>query len=157
HKIEGNVYVDASLMPDGEHEGGTGVTMSSIMVNDNVIDLTARPGAKAGDPAELVVSPQTSYIHFTNKMITGLANSRPMYDASDPVEQKDGALEVTLVGTVPLGGGVQTVSFPVVSPTQFATAALRDALKAKGVEIKPKKAGGAAENLQTFQRFYTGE
>jgi PBP4 family serine-type D-alanyl-D-alanine carboxypeptidase len=157
HKIEGNVFVDASLMPDGEHEGGTGVTMSSIMVNDNVIDLTARPGAKAGDPADLIVSPQTSYIHFTNKMITGLANSRPMYDASDPVEQKDGPLEVALSGTVPLGGGVQTVSFPVASPTQFATAALRDALRAKGIEIKPKKAGGYSENLQTFQRFYTTE
>jgi D-alanyl-D-alanine carboxypeptidase/D-alanyl-D-alanine-endopeptidase (penicillin-binding protein 4) len=156
-KIEGNVFVDVSLMPDGEHEGGTGVTMSSIMVNDNVIDLTARPGAKAGDPAELIVSPQTSYIHFTNKVITGLANSRPMYDATDPVEQKDGALEVALSGTVPLGGGVQTVSFPVASPTQFATAALRDALRAKGIEIKPKKTAGPADNLQAFQRFYTAE
>jgi len=156
-KIEGNVYVDASLMPDGEHEGGTGVTMSSIMVNDNVIDLTARPGTKAGDPAELIVSPQTSYIHFTNKMITGLANSRPVYAASDPVEQKDGPLEVALSGTVPVGGGVQTVSFPVVSPTQFATAALRDALRAKGVEIKPTKAAAGADNLQTLQRFYAAE
>jgi len=157
HKIEGNVYVDATLMPDGEHEGGTGVTMSSIMVNDNVIDLMARPGAKAGDPADLIVSPQTSYIHFANKMSTGQANSRPVYDASDPADGKDGALEVTLSGTVPLGGGAQTVSFPVASPTQFATAALRDALRAKGIAIKPKKVGGTTENLQTFQRFYTTE
>jgi len=156
-KVEGNVYVDASLMPDGEHEGGTGVTMSSIIVNDNVIDLTAKPGAKAGDPAELIVSPQTSYLHFTNKMITGLANSRPIYDASDPAPQKDGTLDVTLSGTVPLGGGVQTVSFPVASPTEFATAALRDGLRAKGIEIKAKKAAGDADNLQAFRRFYTAE
>lgn len=156
-KIEGNVYVDASLMPDGEHEGGTGVTMSSIMVNDNVIDLIARPGAKAGDPADLIVSPQTSYLHFTNKMITGLANSRPVYDASDPVEQKDRALEVVLSGAVPLGGGAQTVSFPVASPTQFAAAALCDALRVKQIEIKPKKAAATPDNLQAFQRFYTPE
>jgi len=88
-KIEGNVYVDASLLRDTEHEGGTGVTLSSIIVNDNVIDLTARPGAKAGDPAELVVSPQTSYIHFTNKMSTGLADSPPVYDANDPAPRGD--------------------------------------------------------------------
>src|SRR5262249_40371377 len=42
-KIEGNVYVDATLMPDGEHEGGTGATLSSIVVNDNIIDLTGKP------------------------------------------------------------------------------------------------------------------
>jgi D-alanyl-D-alanine carboxypeptidase/D-alanyl-D-alanine-endopeptidase (penicillin-binding protein 4) len=59
-KIEGHVYVDTSLMPDGEHEGGTGVTMSSIIVNDNILDLTAKPGEKVGDPVALSVSPQTS-------------------------------------------------------------------------------------------------
>jgi len=37
-KIDGRVLVDASLFPDGGREGGTSVVMSSIMVNDNVID-----------------------------------------------------------------------------------------------------------------------
>jgi D-alanyl-D-alanine carboxypeptidase (penicillin-binding protein 4) len=45
-KIEGNVCVDASLLPDGAREGGTDVVMSSIIVNDNVIDLVGKPGAK---------------------------------------------------------------------------------------------------------------
>src|SRR5215475_6110055 len=49
-KIDGRILVDASLVPDGDREGGTGVVMSSIMVNDNVIDLVAKPGAKIGDP-----------------------------------------------------------------------------------------------------------
>ena len=40
-QIDGRVLVDASLFPDGAREGGTGVVMSSIMVNDNVIDLVA--------------------------------------------------------------------------------------------------------------------
>jgi len=154
-KIEGDVLLDVSLMPDSEREGGTGDTMSSIMVNDNVIDLTAKPGTKAGDPAELIASPQTSYIHFTNKMITGPANSQPVYEAGDPAEHKDGPLEVALSGSVPLGGGVQTVSYSVASPTQFATAALLDALRARGIEIKPKRETGAAATPQAFQRFYT--
>ena len=154
-KIEGNVYVDASLLQDAEHEGGTGATLSSIIVNDNVVDLTARPGAKAGDPAELVVSPQTSYIHFTNKMITGLADSRPLYDANDPAPRGENSWEITLAGSVPLSGGVQTVAYQVPSPTQFATAALRDAVRAQQIEIKPKSA--AADNLQPFRRFYTAE
>src|SRR5262252_7462530 len=52
-KIEGRVLVDTSLVPDGPREGGTGVVMSSIMVNDNVIDVTAKPGARVGAPVSL--------------------------------------------------------------------------------------------------------
>jgi D-alanyl-D-alanine carboxypeptidase len=83
-KIEGRVYIDTSLMPDGEREGGTGVTMSSIMVNDNIIDLTATAGAKVGDPVAFGISPQTSYFHFVNAMTTGLADSKVSFDATDP-------------------------------------------------------------------------
>jgi D-alanyl-D-alanine carboxypeptidase/D-alanyl-D-alanine-endopeptidase (penicillin-binding protein 4) len=57
HKIEGRVLVDASLFPDGGREGGTNVVISSIVVNDNVIDLVATPGAKIGDNVSLAVSP----------------------------------------------------------------------------------------------------
>src|SRR5579885_1029355 len=52
-KIEGRVIVDASLFPDGPREGGTGVIMSSIMVNANVIDLIAKPASKLGDTVVL--------------------------------------------------------------------------------------------------------
>src|SRR5260221_6328785 len=48
-KIEGRILVDTTLFPDGPREGGTGVVMSSIMVNDNVIDLTVTPAAKPSD------------------------------------------------------------------------------------------------------------
>jgi len=156
-KIEGDVFVDASLMPDGEREGGTGVTLSSIIVNDNILDLAEKPGAKAGDPAELGVSPQTSYIHFTNKVITGAADSRVHYDASDPLARPDGSLDVTISGTIPVGGGTQTVAFPVPSPTQFATTVLRDALREKGIEIKPKKSTQPISDFTQYRKFYTAE
>src|SRR5258707_8073207 len=52
-KIEGHVYVDASLMPDGDREGGTGVVMSSIIVNATVIDLVGNPGSKPGAAVQL--------------------------------------------------------------------------------------------------------
>src|ERR1700732_4234493 len=58
-KIEGRVLVDTRLFPDGPREGGTNVVMSSIIVNDNVIDLLASPGVKVGDPVAIASSPQT--------------------------------------------------------------------------------------------------
>jgi len=156
-KIEGQVYVDASLMPDDKHEGGTGVTMSSIIVNDNILDLTAKPGEKVGDPVALGVSPQTSYFHFLNALTTGPANSKLLFDATDPAARPDDSWEITLSGNVPQGSGMHTFAYQIPSPTQFAMAALREALQAKGIEIKPKKSDGLIKDFSSFQRFYTSE
>src|ERR1700720_1923980 len=91
-KIEGRIIVDASLFPDGPREGGTSVVMSSIMVNDNVIDLIITPAAKAGDAATLVSTPQTSYIKFAGHVTTGAATSKPDLDPSDPITNPDGTI-----------------------------------------------------------------
>ncbi len=82
HKIEGRVLVDASLFPDGSKEGGTGVVISSIVVNDNVIDLVATPGAKLGDPVSLDVSPKTSYATFVNHLTTSAVRREDRYTGS---------------------------------------------------------------------------
>jgi D-alanyl-D-alanine carboxypeptidase/D-alanyl-D-alanine-endopeptidase (penicillin-binding protein 4) len=156
-KIEGRVYVDASLMPDGEHEGGTGVTLSSIMVNDNILDVTVTPGEKVGDPVAFGVSPQTAYFHFVNAMTTGPSGSKNTVDATDPVGRPDGSWEITFSGSLPQGSGPHPVAWQIPSPTQFSTAVLQEALQAKGIEIKPKKSSAIAKDLSTFQRFYTAE
>ncbi len=154
-KIEGNVYVDSSLMPDGEREGGTGVRLSSIIVNDNVIDLTAKPGTRLGEPVVLNVSPQTSYMTFVNGIATGPANSKLFIEASKPVTRPRGSLEVTLSGNIPIGEERQTLKYAVPSPTQFATTVLREALSAKGIEIKPKSTVATVKDFDAFQKFYT--
>jgi PBP4 family serine-type D-alanyl-D-alanine carboxypeptidase len=156
-KIEGRVYVDTSLMPDGEHEGGTGVTMSSIIVNDNILDLTATPGEKVGDPVALGVSPQTSYFHFVNAMTTGPGNSKLLFDTTDPAARPDGSWEITLSGNVPQGSGLHPFAYQIPLPTQFATTVLREALQAKGIEIKPKKTSAVIKDFSSFQHFYNSE
>jgi PBP4 family serine-type D-alanyl-D-alanine carboxypeptidase len=154
-KIAGDVYVDASLLPDGEREGGTGVVISSIVVNDNVIDLVGKPGAKAGDPVELHVSPETSYVHFVNQVKTGAAESKLELEPSKPALNADGSLLVTLRGSIPVGAGAQTAAYAVESPTMFATAALKDALGGAGIAIKPKTITEAQPDFAKLKKFYT--
>jgi len=48
--IDGHILVDTSLVADGSREGGTGVVMSSIMVNDNLIDIVGNSSAKPVRP-----------------------------------------------------------------------------------------------------------
>jgi len=155
-RIEGHVYVDTSLMPDGEHEGGTGVTMSSIMVNDNIIDLSAKPAKRWATRWRWGVSPQTSYFHFVNAVTTGPAESKLLFDATDPAARPDGHGR-SLCPAISPGQRATYPCLPDPSPTQFATAALQEALKAKGIEIKPKNSAALVKDFSSFQHFHTSE
>jgi dihydroorotase/N-acyl-D-amino-acid deacylase len=156
HKIEGRVLVDTSLFPDGPREGGTSVVMSSIMVNDNVIDLVVTPAAKSGDAASLTSTPQTSYIKFVNHVTTGAANSKADLDLSDPTTNPDGTVTATISGSIPIGSQPTTAAFAVPSPTAFAQTVLTEALTAAGVSIKPPK-HAAAPDFPALTHLYTPE
>jgi D-alanyl-D-alanine carboxypeptidase/D-alanyl-D-alanine-endopeptidase (penicillin-binding protein 4) len=154
--IEGRVLVDTTLFPDGPREGGTNVVMSSIMVNDNVIDLVAKPGAKAGDLTALESSPRTSYITFINRVLTTPAGTKPSLDPPSIATNPDGTAAVTLTGNLPLDIAPQTTSIAVPSPTKFAETVLREALLASGVQIKTAR-GSAPADFSAYARSYLPE
>ncbi|HKW65296.1 MAG TPA: D-alanyl-D-alanine carboxypeptidase/D-alanyl-D-alanine-endopeptidase [Candidatus Acidoferrum sp.] len=156
HKIEGRVLIDASLFPDGPREGGTNVVMSSIMVNDNVLDLLGTPGAKEGDPIGLTISPQTSYIKIVNLLKTSPAGAKPAFDGPDFSTNADGSVTVTLNGSLPVGFKPQPATIAVPSPTKFAETVFREALGAAGVEVKPPR-GPAPSDFYPFTHFYTAD
>jgi dihydroorotase/N-acyl-D-amino-acid deacylase len=153
-KIEGRVLVDASLFPDDGREGGTGVVISSIAVNDNVIDLVATSGAKAGDPVSLNVSPKTTYATFVNHLTTSAAGAKPDIENPATFTNPDGTVTVTLTGTLPLGAQPSTAPYAVPSPTKFAETVLSESLTAAGVEIKaPSKS--VTPDFKALARLYT--
>ena len=155
-RIDGRVLVDASLFPDGPREGGTNVVMSSIIVNDNVIDLVATPGPKAGEPAHLQSSPQTSYLKFINLAITAAADTNAHLDVSSPTLTPEGTVVVTVSGSVPVGSRQVTAAFAVPSPTNFAQTVLREALSAVGISTKEPK-HSAPPDVPSYARFYIPE
>ena len=156
HKVEGRVLVDTTLFPDGPREGGTNVVMSSIMVNDNVIDLTATPGAKAGAPAACLTSPPTGYVKFTCHVGTGAADSKSSLEISDPITGVDGTVGVNLTGSLALGSHATTAAFAVPSPTIFAQTVLAEALTTEGISVKPPK-HASAPDFNSLSRSYTTE
>lgn len=155
-KIQGRVLIDTSLFPDGPREGGTNVVMSSIMINDNVIDLLATPGAKEGDPVSLKVSPETSYIKIVNHGATSPAGAKPSFDSQDFATNADGSVTVTLSGSLPVGSKPQPSTIAVPSPTKFAETVFREALAGAGVQLKPSSAP-APVAFFSYTRFYTAE
>jgi N-acyl-D-amino-acid deacylase len=134
-RVEGRVLVDTSLFPDGGGELGSGAVISPIVVNDNIIDVTASPGAAAGQPAKLEVSPSTAYVRFVNLTSTSAASGQPDIKFSSDVASTDGKRTVTVTGAMPLGKPSVLFNYDVPQPAKFAQVAFMESLAADGVTV----------------------
>src|SRR4051812_7356335 len=135
-RINGHVLVDTSLFPEGDHELGTGVVISPIVVNDNLVDVIISPGDSEGAPLTLRISPNTSYVNIINQATTGKANSKDTINYVDEKANADGTRSVTLTGSVPLSSLPQMGAYPVPEPSRYAATLLVEALREKGVTAK---------------------
>jgi PBP4 family serine-type D-alanyl-D-alanine carboxypeptidase len=134
-RVEGRFLVDSSLFPEGDADRGTGIIISPIAVNDNVIDVTAGPGAAVGAPVKLEVSPVTAYVRFVNQAKTGPADSKPEIKWERDLTNADGSHVVTVTGNIPLSSPPILFAYSVPQPTRFAEMVFVDALGGKGVVV----------------------
>ncbi|HSE39882.1 MAG TPA: D-alanyl-D-alanine carboxypeptidase/D-alanyl-D-alanine-endopeptidase [Acidobacteriota bacterium] len=137
-RISGRVIVDASLFPQGERELGTGVVISPMVVNDNVVDVLVAPGASEKLPAVITVSPVTSYVRVINKATTGTKDSQNDLRWDPETENGDGSYTITLAGTTPVGGSVVMFSYPVPDPARYGEVLFTEALRERGIIANPK-------------------
>ncbi|MGH9433791.1 MAG: D-alanyl-D-alanine carboxypeptidase/D-alanyl-D-alanine endopeptidase, partial [Terriglobia bacterium] len=135
-RIDGRVLVDVSLFPEGERELGTGTVISPILVNDNIVDVTATPGNAPNAPVALKISPATSYVRFINRATTGPAQSDPNINWASDTANPDGTHTVTVTGTVPIGKPSVLFDYPVPEPSRFAQMALAQALRDAGTTLR---------------------
>jgi D-alanyl-D-alanine carboxypeptidase/D-alanyl-D-alanine-endopeptidase (penicillin-binding protein 4) len=144
-KIRGRIIVDATLFREGARELGTGVVMSPIMVNDNIVDVTIGPGAAEGAPVVFKQSPTTSYVTFVNRATTGKADSEPEIRFSGNQPNADGTQNVTIAGNFPAGTSSILFKYVVPSPSRFAETVLAEALREKGITIETGVLGEARD------------
>jgi D-alanyl-D-alanine carboxypeptidase/D-alanyl-D-alanine-endopeptidase (penicillin-binding protein 4) len=133
-RITGGIVIDTSLFPEGVKEAGTGVTISPICVNDNMIDITITPGPAVAAPAVLTIAPQVPSVHVINQMATGVADSALELAQHDAVAA-DGTTTITVAGYMPMGRGSTITHYAVPSPARFAAALMAQALAEQGVAI----------------------
>src|SRR5205814_7394414 len=116
-----------------ERELGTGVVISPIVVNDNVIDVVVSPGAAESAAAQIEIATKTAYVTIINQATTGKSDSKPSIKYENEKLNSDGTRSVVLSGSLPLGGKPTMSSYPVPEPSRFAMTVLMEALKAEGV------------------------
>ena len=134
-RVSGRVLVDASLFREGERELGTGVVISPIIVNDNLVDLLIGPGATVGASTTVRIAPDTRYVRFVNRSTTGAAGTRPSISWSSDSVAGDGMHVVTISGRMPADKAAILFSYAVPEPSRFAQVAFVEALREKGVAV----------------------
>jgi PBP4 family serine-type D-alanyl-D-alanine carboxypeptidase len=150
-QVTGRVLVDATLYPAGDRELGTDVVMSPVVLNDNVVDLLITPGATAGDPVTVRVSPDLGLFKLDNQMKTGAPRSSPALDKTIVHDSLSGGMTVRITGTYAAGGAPLVMSVPVDDPSAMAARALVAALRERGITVKHggKQGGVSFARLKT--------
>jgi D-alanyl-D-alanine carboxypeptidase/D-alanyl-D-alanine-endopeptidase (penicillin-binding protein 4) len=138
-QIAGRVLVDVSLFPQGERELGTGVTISPVVLNDNVVDLLIAPGAKVGDAIAVRASPDLGMFRVTSEVLTGAAHSPSMIRRM-VARDSSGNITVRLIGSYAADAKPLVMSVNVDDPADYTARALVAALRDRGVAVS----GGAA-------------
>jgi D-alanyl-D-alanine carboxypeptidase/D-alanyl-D-alanine-endopeptidase (penicillin-binding protein 4) len=148
-RVEGRVLVNTSLFPEGNRELGTGVVLSPIVVDDNVVDVIVSAGPAEGSAATLQISPKTAYVQIINNVRTGKAASNPDLNYENEKRDPGGNWAVTLNGRIPLGASAMN-SYPVPEPSRYAAVLLTESLEQAGIRVKiPKNASADAGGSST--------
>ena len=150
-RVSGQVVVDASLFPEGERELGTRVTLSPMVVNDNVIDIVLTPGARAGDPVAVRVLPSTSYLTVHADLVTADSGAPLLVQSTEDSSSTDRRV-IVAKGSVPRGTSVN-VRWAVPSPRRFGEILFTEVLEAAGVR-GIARLGSRVTDARTFSAFY---
>jgi D-alanyl-D-alanine carboxypeptidase/D-alanyl-D-alanine-endopeptidase (penicillin-binding protein 4) len=138
-RVKGDLVGDESYFNGAPLGGGwewedlqwaDGAQVSALTVNDNVIDLTVKPGEKAGAPLVYTIAPGP-FIAISNRGTTSAKGGKSDLRLYRAV----GASVLEISGSLPTGddGFVGKVAIP--DPALAFVTMLRDALAKRGVKV----------------------
>ncbi len=139
--VRGRVLVDTSLFSQAETNIGVSaaglVTISPIMINDNIVDVTVTPGSHVGAPGVLHISPQNGYVTFINEVTTVAsgAPAAPLNFVND-VTNPDGTHTVSLTGEITAGTPHLYRAYYIPDPARFGEIAFTETLQGAGVDAR---------------------
>jgi D-alanyl-D-alanine carboxypeptidase/D-alanyl-D-alanine-endopeptidase (penicillin-binding protein 4) len=125
--INGDVLVDDRLWnPFMTKEG----VVTSIMVNDNLLDVLVNPGAKPGDPVAVDTVPKTQFFSIDNQATTAASGGQSTLSATLGADNR-----VVITGQLPLGAQQQDLAQFAPHPAAYARALFIEALRRAGVAV----------------------
>lgn len=110
-----------------------GAEISALTLNDNTLQVLARPGAREGAPCQFTLVPATRYVVLSNRTRTVTSGRRDL-NFYRPLDQN----VVYVSGQLPLGTTNYTDDVTMHNPAGLFVAFLREALARNGVNVGGK-------------------
>src|SRR2546421_1606631 len=108
-----------------------GAEPSALSVDENTIEVTMGPGAKVGDNASVVASPNQNYVRLLN---TGTTADRDAPTSIGVLRDLSGN-DVHVWGEFPTGGHAFSAFLSVHNPALWAATLFKQALIARGIKV----------------------
>jgi D-alanyl-D-alanine carboxypeptidase/D-alanyl-D-alanine-endopeptidase (penicillin-binding protein 4) len=113
-------------------EWGYGAPVTALAFNDNSLTLHVKPGAKAGDAAEVRLEPVPDYYTLKNRVETSAAGTEKRIF----VERLPGSMQLDVWGQIPVDAAEETDTVAIANPPRLAAELFRRALEARGIAVK---------------------
>ncbi len=130
-QVSGDVVVDDRLFASTWNPDPT-----PIMINDNTIDVTVRPGAGTGVASTLAVRPLAASYTVQNTVRTVAAGEPTALTISGSAPG-----QITITGTIAADSDPQLRVAPITDPAAFGRTVLIQALEANGVRVGARPTG----------------
>lgn len=115
-------------------ENSYGAEISALTINDNTLQVTVKPGDRAGAPGKLAVSPETSWLIFSNHTETVAKGGRRNVNFYRPLNEH----LVYISGQVPLDDAGYTEDLTIPNPPGLFIALLQSAMIRHGIKVQGK-------------------
>jgi serine-type D-Ala-D-Ala carboxypeptidase/endopeptidase (penicillin-binding protein 4) len=109
-----------------------GAEVSALSVQDNVIDLSITPEAKAGELCKITLKPETTYLSLINRTRTTGTNVPAAISVMRPLNER----RVYVSGTLPVKYGTYVDAITVPDPASWFVELLREALQKKQIVVR---------------------
>jgi D-alanyl-D-alanine carboxypeptidase/D-alanyl-D-alanine-endopeptidase (penicillin-binding protein 4) len=106
--------------------------IGALQFNESTVQVSIRPGRHDGDLATIEIDPAADQLAVVDNVLTGPSGS----DVDLDLFRFPGRPELEVRGTIPLDHEPVTRDAAVQNPTLFFVRAFRDALLARGIEVR---------------------
>ncbi len=151
-RIKGDIIADDSFIHGPEYGSGWdwddfanyyGAEISALTVNDNTLQATVRPGDRVGAPCKISLTPDTSWLVFSNRTRTVEAGAKRTLSLYHPV----GENVIYASGNMPLGGEAWSDDVTFHRPAGLFAMLFKEALAKHGIKV-----GGRARSAGWLER-----
>jgi D-alanyl-D-alanine carboxypeptidase/D-alanyl-D-alanine-endopeptidase (penicillin-binding protein 4) len=105
--------------------------VGALGFNDNSVDVSIRPGRRAGAPPSIETLPQSPFYTLDNRAETGPRGIESTFD----MKREPGTNRITAFGVLPLDERPETAYVAVVDAAGYSATMFRSVLVERGVEI----------------------